>query len=180
VGAEQVAGEVVAEVVELGVRERLAVVPVGDHVLGDGHLLGFRGPSPLEQLAVAAPPLELLGVLIREPDVAEHRVRGQWEGQRVDELGRPRAGQHLADQALGVGPDERLEDRHAPVGEPLRRVDPDASVVRRFVVGHHGQRVEALRQHGPRRVAHREHRVLHDAAGEGLVVAEHRFDVLHA
>ena len=94
VGVEQLGGEVVGPVVALVGRELAAVAPVAEHPLGDLDLLGAGGVAPRERLAVTAPVLEQVVVLLGEPDEPEHRLAGQWVRQRGDELGRCTAVEH--------------------------------------------------------------------------------------
>ena len=77
VHGQQLGCEVVAWVVDLGGHEVAAVAPVGQHLVGDLHLLGLGGLAPAEGQPVRAPLLELLVVAFWEADEAEDRLARQ-------------------------------------------------------------------------------------------------------
>ena len=142
VGVEQLGGEVVGAVVALVGGELAAVAPVAEHPLGDLDLLGAGRVAPRERLAVTAPVLEQVVVLLGEPDEAEHRLAGQRVRQRGDELGRRPGVEHGVDQLVGAPDDERLERLQPSPREALPRVHPDPRVVGLGEVGHHGNGIE--------------------------------------
>ena len=180
VGVEQLGGEVVGAVVALVGRELAAVAPVAEHPLGDLDLLGARGVAPRERLAVAAPVLEQVVVLLGEPDEPEHRLSGQRVRQRGDELGRRTGVEHGVDQLVGAPDDERLERLQPPPREALPRVHPDPRVVGLGEVGHHGDGIEVGdgEDRGGLR-GQRVHRILDVDRGVDVGVHEHLDDVLH-
>ena len=181
VGVEELRCEIIVTCVTFGCREVAAVAPVGEHLLGDLGLFGRRRLAPRERLAVAAPVLERLVVAVGEPDEPEHRLTGQRERERVDELDRWPLSEHGIDQLVAAAAHVRLERLEPASGEALAGVHPDAGVVGLGPVRHHRDRIEVgRREHFGRPFAQREHRILDVGRRVDVGIPEDGVDVLHA